>query len=152
MPVVEESIVVEQPAGVVFDYLLEPTNLPIWESSVVEIHEVDEGPAAIGRRANGVNKVLGVRFDWVSEVVELERPSRVAWSAVASGDRFRFTVAYDVEPVIDGTKVTYHVEADAGLGGVFGRFADPLVAGAQRRTMRSSLENLAAILAMPAAT
>ena len=146
MPVVDESIVVQQPAEEVFDFLLDPHNLAVWESSVVEARQIDDGPAVVGTRSEGVNKVVGVRFDWVSEITELERPRAVTWSAVASGDRFHFTVAYRVETVDGGVRVTYHVEADPGLGGVFGRFADPLVAGAQRRTMRSSLENLAAIL------
>ena len=146
MPVVDESIVVQQPAGVVFDFLLDPHNLAVWESSVVEASQTSDGPAAVGTRSEGANKVLGVRFEWVSEITELERPHAVTWSAVAAGDRFRFTVAYRVETIDGGSRVTYHVEADPGLGGVFGRFADPLVAGAQRRTMRSSLENLAAIL------
>ena len=149
MPVVDESVVVPQSAEVVFDFLLDPQNLPVWESSVVESHQIGDGPAAVGTRSEGVNKVLGVRFDWASEISELQRPSRVAWTAVAAGDRFHFTVAYGVEAVDAGSRVTYHVEAEAGLGGVFGRFADPLVVGAQRRTMRSSLENLAALLAEP---
>jgi len=146
MPVVEESIVVQQPAGVVFDFLVDPSNLPVWESSVVETHQIGDGPIVIGTRSEGVNKVRGVRFDWVSEVTELHRPDRVMWSAAAGTDRSHFTVAYKVEPLGSGARVTYRVEADPGLGGVFGRFTDPLLAGAQRRTMRSSLENLAAIL------
>jgi len=151
MPVIDESILVEQPVGTVFDFLVDPENLPVWESSVVEMHQLDDGPTAIGTQAAGVNKVLGVRFDWLSEVTELDRPTRASWSASAGGDRFRFTVSYRLEPVANGTRVTYHVEADPGLGGVFGRFTDPLVVGAQRRSMRSSLQNLAAVLEAPAA-
>ncbi|HEY5135736.1 MAG TPA: SRPBCC family protein [Candidatus Nanopelagicales bacterium] len=73
MPVVEESIVVQQPAGVVFDFLVDPSNLPVWESSVVETRQIGDGPMAVGTRSERVNKVLGVPFDWVSEVTELQR-------------------------------------------------------------------------------
>jgi hypothetical protein len=38
------------------------------------------------------------------------------------------------------------VDADPGLGGVFGRLADPLVERAQGRTVRNNLETLAEIL------
>ena len=151
MPVVEESVEIQRSVGDVFDFLIDPHNLAVWESSVVEAHQIDDAPAVVGTRSAGVNKVLGVRFEWVSEINELERPQRVAWSASSSGDKFRFTVAYDVVPAGAGALVTYRVEAEPGLGGVFGRFTDALVVGAQRRTMRSSLDNLAAIMSAPSA-
>jgi len=145
MPVVEESIVVQQPAGVVFDFLVDPSNLPVWESSVVETHQIGDGPIVIGTRSEGVNKVRGVRFDWVSEVTELQRPDRLMWSAAAGTDRFHFTVAYNVEPLDSGARVTYRVEADPGLGGkpssVASRCtprASIVAAGTSRRTPGSS--------------
>ena len=118
MPVVEESIVVQQPAGVVFDFLVDPSNLPVWESSVVETHQIGDGPIVIGTRSEGVNKVRGVRFDWVSEVTELHRPDRVMWSAAAGTDRSHFTVAYKVEPLGSGARVTYRVEEPGARGRV----------------------------------
>jgi hypothetical protein len=39
--------------------------------------------------------------------------------------------------------------ADAGLGGLFGRIADPIVERAQRRTIRGSLDTLAELLTQP---
>ena len=58
----------------------------------------------------------------------------------------QFTVSNTLEPEGDGTRFTYRVEAESGLGGVFGRLADPLVEKAQRRTVRANLDTLAELL------
>ena len=39
------------------------------------------------------------------------------------------------------------VEAESGLGGIFGKLSDPIVENAQRRTVRSNLGTLAELLA-----
>jgi hypothetical protein len=43
----------------------------------------------------------------------------------------RFAVALMLEPVDGGSKLTYRVDAESGLGGVFGKLADPLIVRAK---------------------
>jgi carbon monoxide dehydrogenase subunit G len=57
-----------------------------------------------------------------------------------------FTVTNTLEPEGDGTRVTWRVDATPGLGGVFGRLADPLVEKAHARTVRGNLETLTEVL------
>jgi hypothetical protein len=52
-----------------------------------------------------------------------------------------------LEPADGGTRFSYRVDAASGLGGVFGRLADPIVERAQARTVRANLETLAELLA-----
>jgi Polyketide cyclase / dehydrase and lipid transport len=78
----------------------------------------------------------------------VEHPTRMKSRAVEGKLRFEVTNTFEAQN--GGTHFTYRVEADPGLGGVFGRLADPLVEKAQRRTVRANLETLAELLTHPA--
>ena len=145
MPVVEESVFIARPPEEVFDYLVEADNLPVWDSSIVHAEQVDADPVGVGTKWRGTSKILGRRFDWTTEVTEFERPRRTSSHSVEG--KLQFSVTTLLEPVEGGTRYTYRVEAASGLGGVFGRLADPIVERAQARTVRANLETLAELLA-----
>lgn len=145
MPVVEESVLIARPPEEVFDYLNTVQNLPVWDSSILEAEQVDSGPVRVGTRWRGVSKILGRRFEWTTEVTELQPPTRTVSRAVEG--KLLFTVTNTLQPENAGTLYTYRVEADSGLGGVFGRLTDPIVEKAQRRTVRANLDTLAELLA-----
>jgi carbon monoxide dehydrogenase subunit G len=63
----------------------------------------------------------------------------------ASG-KLTFSATSKVEPTAEGTRFTYRVEAESGLGGVFGRMSDPVVTKALGRIIRANLGNLADLL------
>ena len=88
---------------------------------------------------------MGRRFHWSTEATEFDPPNRVVNTAVDGP--MKFQVALILEPVDGGTKLTYRVDAETGLGGVFGKLADPLIERAQGRTIRANLESLAELLA-----
>lgn len=145
MPVVEESVVIARSPEQVFDYLNRAENLPVWDSSIMEAEQLDTGPVRVGTRWRGVSKILGRRFEWTTEVTELQPPTRTSSRAIEG--KLRFTVTNTLQPESGGTCYTYRVEADSGLGGVFGRLTDPIVEKAQRRTVRANLDTLAELLA-----
>jgi uncharacterized membrane protein len=145
MPVVEERVIIGRPPEEVFDYLAKVENLPVWESSIVEAEQLGDDPVAIGTRWRGTSKILGQRFQWAAEITEFDRPVRQSSRSVEG--KLSFSVSNVLAPVEGGTQYTYRVDAEPGLGGVFGRLADPIVAKAQSRTVRASLDNLAALLA-----
>ena len=144
MPVVEEHIVIPQPPEVVFDFLSRPENVPLWDSSVVKVKALDPGPLRQGNRWRGSNKIMGRRFDWTTEIIEVDAP-RTMLSRSVEG-KMSFELLYTLTPKGEGTRFTYRIEAESGLGGVFGRFADPLVQSAQARTVRANLERLVELL------
>lgn len=99
----------------------------------------------VGSRARGTSKIMGRQFDWTTEVTEFDPPRRMVSRAVEG--KLEFTVALTTEPAEGGTRLTQRIEASSGLGGIFGKLADPLVERAQGRTVRANLETLAELLA-----
>ncbi|MEO5709966.1 MAG: SRPBCC family protein [Nocardioidaceae bacterium] len=147
MPVVEEDVFIARPPEEVFDFIATAENLPVWDSSTLEAEQISPGPVEVGTRWTGVSKILGRRFDWTTEIVELEYPTRTKTRAVEGNLRFEVTNTFEAQE--GGTHYTYKVEADPGLGGVFGRLADTLVEKVQGRTVRANLDTLAELLTQP---
>lgn len=144
MPTIDENIFIDRPPQEVFDYVSDPVNLPVWDSSVVHAEQVDSGSVGPGSRLKGTTKILGRRFDWTAEIIDFEPPRRYSSRSV-EGD-LKFTVTLTADPEGNGTRFTQRIDADSGLGGVFGKIADPLVVKAQSRTVRANLGTLAEIL------
>ncbi|MEO6310423.1 MAG: SRPBCC family protein, partial [Leifsonia sp.] len=95
--------------------------------------------------ADGTSKIMGRHFDWTVTVDDYDPPRRYHSHSV--GGTMEFSVTNLLEAAEGGTMLTYRVDAASGLGGVFGRLADPFVARAQARTVRANLETLAELLA-----
>ena len=148
MAVVEADVLLARSLEAVFDFVGEASNLPLWDSSILEAEQVEPGPLELGTRWRGVSKILGRRFEWTAEVTQVERPSSMSSRAV-EGD-LRFTVTNTFRSEDGGTRFTYRVEAEPGLGGVFGRLTDPLVEKAQQRTVKANLDTLAELMSQPA--
>jgi carbon monoxide dehydrogenase subunit G len=144
MPVVEESVVIARPPQEVFDFLAKFENTAVFDSSVTSSEQVSDGPVGLGSRGRGTSKVMGRTFDWTTEIVEFDRPRRLVSRSVEG--KLDFTVSLTMEPSDGGTRLTQRIEAASGLGGIFGKLADPLVERAQGRTVRANLETLAELL------
>jgi ligand-binding SRPBCC domain-containing protein len=141
MPTVEDSITIERSPEVVWAFLTQTDNIPAFESQVTHIEQVTPGEVGLGTQWQGTTKVLGRSFDWVSEIVEFEPPVR---SRTKGGGKLAFEISYSLSPSPDNvdTLFVYRIEAESGLGGIFGRLGDPLVERAQARTVKTNLANL----------
>ncbi|MFC4602395.1 SRPBCC family protein [Rhodococcus kronopolitis] len=144
MPVIEQSVVINRPAAEVWDYLTVAENWPSWDSATTDCAQVTDGQLGVGSRWRGVNRTLGRRVNWTAEFTDYDPPNSTAAKSVDSD--VGFTTATRLEEVDGGTRFTYRIDTETGLGGVFGKLADPFVAKAATRTMRSSLDNLADLL------
>jgi uncharacterized membrane protein len=150
MPGVEEKVHIPRPPEVVFAYLSKPENVTAWDSSIVSAAQLSDGPLTTGTRWRGASKIMGRTFEWVTEVTDVKPPSEMTSRSVEG--KLTFTVRYDLrQDGTDGTELTYKVEAESGLGGLFGRFGDPLVQRAQSRTVKGNLARLAEVLSAPSA-
>ncbi|WP_223883739.1 SRPBCC family protein [Pseudarthrobacter sp. BIM B-2242] len=144
--VIEESVLISRPPQEVFDFLTKTSNIPVWDSSVIQAEQVGDGPVQVGTRFKGTSKIMGRRFDWVTENIQFEPPSKTVIRSVEGP--MTFTISYSLEPQgAEGTRLTYSIDADSGLGGVFGKLADSFVQKAHSRTVRANLETLADLLA-----
>jgi carbon monoxide dehydrogenase subunit G len=144
MPVVEERVFINRPPGEVFQFLIKTENIPIWDSSVIRAEQLDDGLVGPGTRSKGTSKILGRQFDWVTENVHFDPPKQTVIRSVDG--KFGFTISNILEPEAGGTRLTYRLEVDSGLGGFFGKLADPLVQKAHARTVRANLDTLADLL------
>ena len=145
MAVIEESVYIARPGQEVFDFLTKTSNIPVWDSSVVQAEQMGDGPVEVGTRFKGTSKIMGRRFDWVTENTHFEPPTKTVIRSVEG--KLDFTISNTLEPQGDGTRLTYRIDAASGLGGVFGKLADPFVQKAHTRTVRANLETLADLLA-----
>ena len=140
MPVIEESVTIDRPVADVFSFISDAANAAVFDGSVLHAEQEGAGPIGVGTRWRGATKVLGRSFDWVAEYTECEPDQVVALKAVES--KVPFAIRTEFAPQGDGTRLTYRLEADSGLGGFFGKIAEPLVVKAQTRTVRANLANL----------
>ena len=143
MPVVDDSIIINRPRDQVFAYAVDPTNVPLYSSSLIEFKQVTPGPVQKGTRNEGAIKVAGKRIDFTNEVVEFEEGRH--WLARTIDSPFPVDLEVTYEDVESGTKVTWHEEAE-GLGSFFGKLADPLVARMRAKDVRSNLAQLKELL------
>ena len=145
MAVIEESVYIARPGQEVFDFLTKSSNIPVWDSSVVQAEQIGDGPVEVGTRFKGTSKIMGRRFDWVTENTHFDPPTKTVIRSVEG--KLDFTISYTLEPQGEGTRLMYRIDAASGLGGVFGKLADPFVQKAHTRTVRANLETLADLLA-----
>jgi carbon monoxide dehydrogenase subunit G len=145
MPVIEESVFIARPPQEVFDFLVRSENIPVWDSSVIRAEQITEGPPGPGTKVRGTSKIMGRHFDWVAENIDFDPPRKTVARSVEG--KMNFTITNSLEPEGNGTRLTFRIDADSGLGGIFGKLADPLVEKAQSRTVRANLETLAELLA-----
>ncbi len=147
MPVFEDSVFIACPLQDVFDFMVESGNLAMWDSSVVKAEKVGTAPVGLGTLTRGASRIMGKHLDWVTETTEFEPPTRITYTSVEG--QISFVVTNVLQPAEGGTRLTYRVDTGSGLGGIFGRLAEPFIEKAQTRTLRTHLETLAGLLIGP---
>ena len=115
----------------VFAYLADPTHLPDWQASAVEVRPETDG------RWSEVRRFLGRRLDVEVEAVERDPPRLL--TVRSTGGPFPFTVRHRLEPAREGTRLTVVGKAEAP------RFVQ-LASRAAERQLRGDFERLKQIL------
>ena len=140
MPTVEDSITIDRSPEDVWAFLTTTDNLPAFESQITRLEQLTDGDVGLGTRWEGATNVLGRKLEWTTEMVEFEPPRRSRTKSVKG--KLPFEITYTLTPSGNGTHFTYRIEAESGLGGLFGKLGDPLVQRAQARTVKTNLANL----------
>jgi uncharacterized membrane protein len=138
---IERSIVIDKPIGEVFDFTHDLANNPLWQTTVVEIETLTEGPMRVGSQWREVRKFLGKRIETVLELTEYEPNARSAVRMVSGPVPLRGT--YEYEPVGGGTRFTVTGELDAH--GFF-KLAEPVFARITGRELEANLGHLKDLL------
>jgi uncharacterized protein YndB with AHSA1/START domain len=140
----EASTSIDRSPEDVFAFLSDVDNLPLWQNSMVEIDKQYEGEPTVGSQSRGVNKFMGRKMEFTTEFTSYDPPKRMSIKTVDGP--FDYRQEERVEPEGDGCRVTIIGEAPAGMGGFFGKMADPLVAKLYGRSVRGDLDVLKGIL------
>lgn len=143
MLIVDESIIIKRPRDEVFAFAIDPANVPLFSSNLIEYRQLTPGPVQKGTRDAGAVKVAGKRIDWTTEVVEFEEGRRWGVRSVESPIAFEMDLRY--EDAEDGTEIRWHQESET-FGGFFGKLAEPLVNRMYAKDVRSNLEKLKELL------
>ena len=133
-----KSITINAPVEKVFKYVEEPTNLPKFWPSMVEVSDVKRSGDQV-RTFNWVYKMAGLKVDGNTEITE-RIPNQKTVSVSTGG-----TIVSNYAPEGQGTKVT--VDADYKIpGALLGKLAEPLVIRINERESETLLENLKTIM------
>ncbi|MBA3232830.1 MAG: SRPBCC family protein [Propionibacteriales bacterium] len=136
-------VTIDRPPEEVFSYLADPETQTIWQSGLLDFEADWEVEPKVGDRARGTVKVAGKKVRWETETIEVERPKKIVFRSVKAP--FPFEIS---STLVDGGGSTEvrHDGSTEGLGGFFGKLADPLVARMYQRDMNSNLANLKSIM------
>ena len=114
-----------QPPEEVFDYIADCRNEPSWHPDAISVEKTSDGPVALGTRFVSRYRKIGSQ-DY--EIVEYERPSRLAVDYEAKGAHFHG--GYTLSPSGGGTAVS--VRGGGQLKGLW-RLFTPLARASMKR-------------------
>ena len=140
---IKESFTMEvmRPLEEVFAYVSNFRNNPKWQDGLEETKQTPDGPTAVGTKSTDVRMFLGQRMESVIEVTEFEPNKRLAFKSV--GGPIQFKSVQTFESIPGGTRSAMTFEAEPG--GFF-KLAEPMVAGAMKKSLEASTVKLKALL------
>src|SRR4051812_3322426 len=97
---VVESITIQRPAEKVYEYMMNPENLPRWVSGVTAMTQTNEGGMVAGAKGYQTRHVLGRPLYTEWECMEYE-PPRLCVLKLTSGPMEGMGVSQRVEPLGD---------------------------------------------------
>jgi len=133
----ELEIEIAKPVHEVWEYLIEPENVPEWQASAVSSHQISDGRMGVGTHLRDERRFLGRRAHSEVEVTEFE-PERLFTLHGISGP-VRFTVRHRLED--RGGHTHLEIEAEAEPGGV-GRLVRPMIEHAAAHEIRKDFDRL----------
>lgn len=143
MPHIQRSFYTRTQVEYVFNYIINPDNLPVWNCNLVSIKN-QSGPVATGTSWIQVFKLYGRTTELPCRVLEYEPPFRfISEATLPLG--VRLLLSFELEPQGSGTKTTYTANYTLP-GGLLGRFADKLLESRARRDAAQNIAKLKAIL------
>jgi uncharacterized protein YndB with AHSA1/START domain len=135
---VDQTFSVSRPPEVVFDYLANPSNLAVWQTSKTSVEQLTDGPPQLGTRVRERTKAPGGKeFEQIVEFTEFDRPVRVR-AHIVEGP-YPIDGTWSFEPDDGGTRV--HFVAEGALRGLM-RILQPVAKRMIARQMAGYHQNL----------
>ena len=128
----------------VFDFLADPTNLPLWDGTGASVEVLTYGPPRLGMQIRQRGKAFRLLdVEQISELTEFERPRRLASKGVA-GPVLPIAGSYELAPDGDGTRVRFAVAYEVHTLGL--RLLAPVVRRVSARGLASAYRRFTAVL------
>ncbi|MCZ4581028.1 SRPBCC family protein [Gordonia amicalis] len=140
MPESNASVVVKQPLEKVWEFTTDPENAASYFPGTVELTSLSDGPVAVGTQWKGKTALLGRTMDWRGEYTRVDTQKGTEFKTIESP--FKFSIHTDLEDTADGVRMSVRVDSASGLGGVFGKMADPIVTRIYQRSLTASIESI----------
>ena len=140
MPEASASVDIPHPPAVVWEYCTDPDRFAAFSPNVVEIRALTDGAPVVGSEWEGKNKLLGRTFDWRGEFTRVDVNKATEFRSTRA--QFAFTTWTVLSETADGTHYTYRIESESGLGGLFGKMADPVVTRAFQKALTAGIDTL----------
>ena len=136
----EVTIHLNKPVEQVFAFLMDTTKLTTWQTNLIKIDKITEGPLRRGSRFQEVRR-LGQREAGIQgEITALEPNKRFETKTLTKP---QVIVSYSFEAEDGGTRLIHKfVMLTSGLM----RFLEPLIAGSIKKESESDFETLKCIL------
>ena len=137
----EQSITINRPVNVVYDFVLDGTKNPLWRPAVIDIQTMPGKPAGVGAvYKQGLKGPGGRRIEGDYEIVECKPNEWIKFQVIAGPARP--TGSYKFESLGNSTRLTFTLDfKPKGIG----MLMEPMI----NSTMKSevaTLSNLKAIL------
>ena len=94
---VEKSTIVHRPSDEVFAFVADQTNAARWQSGIVEVRRLTDGPPGVGTRHTFTRTLMGKRMTGENEYVAFEPGKQVAFRTT-SGPRLLASYAVTATP------------------------------------------------------
>jgi uncharacterized membrane protein len=106
----ENSVVINQPVGKVFDFVTDLNNNPRWQSDILELEMTSEGSFELGSTYRCVNRFMGKRLETEGVITDYV-PDRTCAFRITSGS-VTGESNFNFEAVDGGTKFTATADLD----------------------------------------
>ena len=139
---IEQKITIEAPRHLVWQYVTEPANYPVFMDGLTRWEVEGERHAGLGARYRMLIRVGAAEVGGLIEVVEWQPEGDMAWSSVTGVDqrgRWRLREQSD-----GSTQVTFRFAYGVPGIGLTGVLAEHVAARSLRRRFRDSLRNIKA--------
>lgn len=141
----ENVVLIQRPVGDVFAYLADFRNIPRWNYAIERTWKTSSGPVGVGSTYSQVRTIPN-RSEEAFEVTIFEPGRRLAIRGQLGP--FRATMAYVLEAVPDGTRLTNRAELQLSSGML--RAAGPLVTHQVKTAVARNLNALKQLMENPA--
>lgn len=136
----EVTIHLDQPVERVFAFLMDTSKLSIWQSNLIKLETLTEGPLRTGSRFREVRRIGGKESEIQGEITALESNRRLETRTMSKPQA---KVRYLLEPEQAGTRLHYTFTLETG--GLM-RLLEPMITGSIKKDTANDFETLKRML------